>query len=104
MSRVGRIVYYDEITGRGALTDDIYGEKLYKFQQKGYQAGQMVIYVTTNMNPITGYRACGIVAPKLWKGISGYRRSMSEISEDVKLNNDRYKVLLQQYIDSTKNK
>lgn len=69
MSRTGKIVCYDEITGRGALTDTTYSEKLYKFVQPGYQAGQIVIYTTTNLNPITGHRECDLIAPKLWGGI-----------------------------------
>jgi len=67
-NRTGKIVYLCENTGRGALVDDVYGEKLYKFVATGYQAGQYVLYVTTNLNPITGHAECGIVAPKLYKG------------------------------------
>jgi len=67
--RIGKIVIYDKVTGRGSLVDKTYGEKLYNFVVRDVQAGQYVIYETTNLNPITGYRECQVIAPKLWAGI-----------------------------------
>ncbi len=66
--RVGKIVNYNKEDGRGALVDTVYNYKGYKFVNKGYQAGQYVIYDTEHLNPITGYRECIILAPKLWEG------------------------------------
>jgi len=88
MNRIGKIVYICENTGRGALVDDLYHDKLYKFIATDYEAGQYVIYDTTNLNPITGYRECTLIAPKLWEGTNSiYAQKMADLQFRKKYNN-----------------
>ena len=65
--RIGKIVRLDD-DGRGALVDTRYRQKGYHFIASGYRAGQCVIYTTTDLNPLTGFSECEIIAPKLWPG------------------------------------
>lgn len=67
--KTGKIVHINP-DGRGSLVDSTYYSKGYNFTNgHGYEAGQYVIYQTDNLNPITGYADCKIVAPRLWEGI-----------------------------------